>query len=93
MVKQATVQTTDIEPIDRLEDKIKLLVNMVTELRAAQTAAAEERVRLTRDIENLRSQLASAESSDAALTALRDERDVIRGRVADMLEHLEHLNL
>ena len=93
MVKQATVQTTNVEPIDRLEDKIKLLVNMVTELRAAQTAAAEERVRLTREIGSLRSQLASIEGSDAALTALRDERDVIRGRVADMLEHLEHLNL
>ena len=35
MVKQAALRTVDLEPIDRLEDKIKLLVDMVTRLRPA----------------------------------------------------------
>ena len=33
MAKQAALRTVDLEPIDRLEEKIKLLVAMVTRLR------------------------------------------------------------
>ena len=37
--------------------------------------------------------LAEAEGAGAELTTLRDEREVIRGRVAEMLEQLEALSL
>jgi len=92
MAKQVAVaRTVDLEPIDRLEDKIKLLVAMVTRLRAEQARAAEEQARLTQELDTLRARLADAESSNAELIALREERDVIRTRVADMLSQLDGL--
>jgi FtsZ-binding cell division protein ZapB len=90
MAKQVAVaRTVDLEPIDRLEEKIKLLVAMVTRLRAEQARAAEEQARLTQEIDTLREQLADAESTTGELTSLREERDVIRTRVTEMLSHLE----
>jgi len=89
MAKQAVARTTELEPIDRLEEKIKLLVNTVTRLRAEQADAAEQQARLTQEIETLRARLADAEGSTAELTALRDEREAIRARVADMLSQIE----
>jgi regulator of replication initiation timing len=92
MAKQAAVaRTTEFEPIDRLEEKIKLLVNMVTGLRAEQSKTVEENARLVREIESLRERLSDAQGASAELDALRDERDVIRNRVVDMLSHLEAL--
>jgi regulator of replication initiation timing len=90
MAKQVAVaRPVDLEPIDRLEEKIKLLVAMVTRLRADQARAAEEQARLTQEIETLRERLADAESTNVELTSLREERDVIRTRVTEMLSHLE----
>ena len=91
MAKQAVARTTDLEPIDRLEDKIKLLVDMVSRLRAEQAKAADENTRLAREVDTLRARLSEADSASAELAALRDERDVIRTRVADMLSQLESL--
>jgi regulator of replication initiation timing len=91
MAKQAVLARTDLEPIDRLEEKIKLLVGMVTKLRADQERAADEHARLTEEIDALRARLAEAESVNSELTALRDEREIIRTRVSEMLSHLEGL--
>jgi regulator of replication initiation timing len=93
MAKQAVARTstTDLDPIDRLEDKIKLLVDMVSQLRGEQTRATEENTRLAREIEALRARLTDAEAASSELAALRDERDVIRTRVVDMLSQLESL--
>ncbi len=89
MAKQAVARAVDLEPIDRLEEKIKLLVGMVARLRDEQTRAADDRARLTQEIEGLRARLAEAEETNNELAALRDERDIIRERVADMLSQLE----
>ena len=89
MAKQAVARTVDVEPIDRLEEKIKLLVGMVTTLRAEQSRAADENARLLQEIDVLRARLADAEGTNAELSALRDERDEIRSRVAEMLQQLE----
>jgi regulator of replication initiation timing len=89
MAKQAVARTVDLEPIDRLEEKIKLLVNMVAELRDEQAKAADERARLIQEIDALRTRLADAEGGTAELAALRDERTIIRERVAEMLSQLE----
>lgn len=91
MAKQAAARTVDLEPIDRLEEKIKLLVGMVTRFRAEQARAADEHARLTQEVDALRARLAQAENSHVELTALREERDVIRERVTDMLNQLESL--
>ena len=93
MVKQAVARTVDLDPIDRLEDKVRLLVDLVTELRAEQSKAADENTRLRNEVATLRSKMADAESTSSELVALRDERDVVRSRVADMLRQLDHLSL
>jgi len=92
MAKQATaVARTELEPIDRLEEKVKLLVGVVTQLRNEHARATEENARLAREVDNLRSRLADSEVSTSELSALRDERDLIRSRVAEMLDQLEAL--
>ena len=89
MAKQAVATRTDLDPIDRLEEKIRRLVSLIAELREEQSRSADENARLTQEIALLRARLADAEASGVELTALRDERDMIRTRVAEMLEQLE----
>ncbi len=83
----------DLEPIDRLEEKVRALVTMVERMKGEQTRAAEENQRLTRELDSLRARLAASDGVAAELTALKDERDIIRGRVGEMLEQLEALSL
>ena len=83
----------DLEPIDRLEEKVKLLVDMVDRMKAEQARAAEENQRLARELEAMRTRVAAGEQMASELTALRGERDAIRTRVTDMLDQLEALNL
>ena len=92
MAKTAT-HSVELEPIDRLEDKVKRLVALVDRMKTDQVRQAEENQRLSRELETLRGRLASSESLADELSALRDERDLIRTRVGDMLEQLEALNL
>ena len=92
MAKTAT-HSVELEPIDRLEDKIKRLVGLVDRMKSEQAHQAEENQRLSRELDTLRDRLASSEAAAAELSALRDERDLIRTRVGDMLEQLEALNL
>jgi regulator of replication initiation timing len=92
MAKTAT-HSVELEPIDRLEDKIKRLVGLVDRMKSEPARQAEENQRLSRELEALRARLASRETVAAELSALRDERDLIRTRVGDMLEQLEALNL
>jgi regulator of replication initiation timing len=89
MAKQAVARTVDLEPIDRLEEKITLLVSVVAQLRAEQARAQDENARLTQELDSLRARMADAEVAATELGALRDERELIRTRVAEMLEQLE----
>ncbi len=91
MAKQATATTTEIDPIDRLEEKINLLVQMVTRLRGEQAQAAEEHARLVQENDALRGRLGSAEGAQQELDALQGERDAIRSQVSDMLSQLESI--
>jgi len=92
MAKTAT-RSVELEPIDRLEEKLKLLVGMVDRMKAEQARADEENQRLSRELDAMRSRLTANESVTAELTTLREERDVIRTRVSEMLDQLETLNL
>ena len=90
MAKQAVATRTDLDPIDRLEEKVRMLVSIVTQLRADHARAAEENNRLKSELDNMRSRLAAeSEATGNELSALREERDLIRSRVAEMLEQLE----
>jgi len=92
MAKQATaVARTELDPIDRLEEKVKLLVGVVTQLRNEHARATEENARLAREVDTLRARLVDSEASSSELSALRDERDLIRSRVEEMLDQLEAL--
>jgi len=93
MVKQAALRTVDLEPIDRLEEKIKLLVGMLARLRSEQAKAADENARLAQEIHALRARLADSEHTTSEIETLRGEREMIRSRVSDMLDQLEHLSI
>ena len=90
---KAAVRGAEIESLDRLEDKVKRLVGMVERMKSEQIRAAEENQRLTAEIDSLRGRVASGESLSTEIAALRDERDVMREQVRDMLTQLEALNL
>ncbi len=85
------MRTSDLEPIDRLEEKITLLVQMVSQLRAEQAKASEENARLAREADALRASLADARGVTSEIDVLRGERDTIRDRVTEMLSQLESL--
>jgi len=89
MAKQALARTVDLEPIDRLEEKIKLLIDLISQLRAEQARSIEDSARMVQEIESLRARLTESEQGATELATLRDERDVIRTRVADMLAQLD----
>jgi regulator of replication initiation timing len=86
-------RSVDLEPIDRLEEKIKLLVGMIDRLRTESSMAADENARLTRELDAARARLADAETASSEVLALREERNLIRSRVDDMLQQVESLNL
>ena len=92
MSKTAT-RGVDLEPIDRLEEKLKRLVGVVDRMKAEGARAAEENQRLARELDALRARLAASDGLSNEVSMLREERDVIRTRVTDMLEQLEALNL
>ena len=91
MAKTAT--PTAVEPIDRLEEKIKTLVSVIGRLRGEQSRIVEENGRLQREVEALKARVAEAEGTSLELDELRGERDQIRARVSEMLQQLDALNL
>ena len=48
---------TDVQPIDRLEEKVRQLVGMIDTLRAERAQAADEVAQLTRELEAGRARL------------------------------------
>jgi FtsZ-binding cell division protein ZapB len=86
-------RSVDLEPIDRLEEKVKMLVGMIDRLRAENARSAEANATLTREMDALRARMTAAETVSAELEALREERELIKSRVGDMLQQIESLNL
>jgi regulator of replication initiation timing len=91
MAKSAS--PTAVEPIDRLEEKIKTLVSLIGRLRGEQARVSEDNARLQREVEALKARVTDAEGATTELAELRGERDQIRNRVAEMLQQLDALNL
>jgi Tfp pilus assembly protein PilO len=54
---------------------------------------SEENGKLKAEIEGLNARITTAETAGAELTSLREERDLIKSRVTDMLKQLDGLNL
>jgi FtsZ-binding cell division protein ZapB len=92
MAKTAT-RSVELEPIDRLEEKVKLLVSMVERLKLESARVVEDNQRLLRELESTRTRLAANDGLESEISMLKEERDVIRTRVTDMLEQLDALSL
>lgn len=94
MAKPAVAtRSVDLEPIDRLEEKVKLLVGMIDRLRSESASASDENARLSRELDAARARLNDAENTSSEVLALREERNLIRSRVDEMLQQIESLNL
>ena len=75
---QTKTTTPGLESIDRLEEKIKLLVNTIVRIKGEQTRAAEENGRLKAEIETLKGRMHPRRAPGAEVTTLREERDLIK---------------
>jgi FtsZ-binding cell division protein ZapB len=93
MATKTATRSIEIEPLDRLEEKVKRLVGMIERMQTEQARSAEENQRLSRELDAMRSRLAANDALSSEVSALKEERDVIRARVGEMLEQLEALNL
>jgi regulator of replication initiation timing len=88
-----TARSVDLEPIERLGEKVKLLVDMIDRLREENARASDENTRLSRELDSIRQRLAEAEGTTVEVSTLREERDLIRARVGEMLQQIEALKL
>ena len=88
-----TGRALELEPVERLEEKVRLLVVALERLRGDRVRLQDENQLLKTQIEGLRTRLADMEGAADELLALRQERDEVRTRVADILEQLEGLEI
>jgi len=88
-----TATATDVQPIDRLEEKVRQLVGMIDTLRAERARAVDEAARLQRELDASRARLSEAAGATAEISTLREERDLIRNRVVQMIAQIDKLNL
>jgi regulator of replication initiation timing len=93
MATKTAAAPSAVEPIDRLEEKIKLLVSVIGRLRGEQARTMEDNARLQRELDAMKSRVSEAEGAAGELSDLRKERDEIRSRVSEMLQQLDALNL
>ena len=87
------VPAVDLGVVERLDEKIRQLIALVEKTRAEATRLRSDNERLTRDVESLQAQLTDAAGVATELQAMREERDQVRARVADMLAQLDALQL
>jgi FtsZ-binding cell division protein ZapB len=88
-----TATAADLGVVERLDDKIRQLITLVEKSRTEATKLRAENERLGKDIDALQAQLINAEGVAVELTALREERDQVRTRVAGMLAQLDALQM
>ena len=83
----------DLEPLDRLEEKVKLLVTQVNKTRTEQEESKKENTRLQADLERLKALEAESSSNGNEIKTLLAERETIRTRVTGILARLKTLDL
>ena len=89
----ANQHSSALEPLSRLEDKVKRLIALVERLQQEKTSAIGDSERLKSELDALRTRLAESDNADSEVAALRIERDQIRTRVTGILEQLEAIDL
>jgi hypothetical protein len=93
LAKAVATRSVDLESIDRLEEKVKLLVGLVERLRTSEGRLSEENGRLVRELDTALARLTASEGANSEVAALREERELIKSRVDDMLAQIEALNI
>lgn len=88
-----TGTSTEVLPIDRLEEKVRQLVGVIDGLRAERAKAADDVATLQQELDASRAKLAEFSTVSAELGSLREERDLIRERVGQMIAQIDKLNL
>lgn len=87
-----TGAAADVQPIDRLEEKVKQLVALIDTLRADKLKAVEEAARLQQEVSALNARLKDTAGASAEAATLREERELIRTRVVQMIATIDKLN-
>lgn len=94
MARPATASPThELQGIDRLEEKVRQLVAVIETLRGDRARAMDETLRLQRDLDAARARLGEASTANAEVMSLREERELIRTRVAQLIAQIDKLNL
>jgi len=83
----------ETQPIDRLEEKVRQLVGMIDALRGERTKALDEVARLQRELDASRSRIAEGAQASTEVATLREERELVRNRVVQMIAQIDKLNL
>jgi len=83
----------DVEPIDRLEDKVKMLVNVIDTLRAERAKAVDDVARLQHELDAAKGRLNEVEFVLDIPGDRMTVRELIRTRVAQMISQIDKLNL
>ena len=68
-------------------------MSTIARLKGEHTRLSEENGRLQREVAELTERLGSAEQAGTEAAALREERDLIRNRVGEILAELDTLKL
>ena len=88
-----TVQSLDMDTLDRLAEKVSALVQMLEQTRNELADTSENNTRLSNELEALQTRFSQSQQDGMEMQTLLDERDQIRARVTDILEQLESLDL
>ena len=86
-------RSSALEPLNRLEDKVKRLIGLVERLQQEKASAIGESEQLNSELGALRTRLEESDNADSEVAVLRAERDQIRTRVTGILEQLEAIDL
>ena len=89
----ATATAADLAVVERLDEKIRQLISLVEKSRADATKLRADNDRLGKEVDALQAQLSDAAGVATELQAMREERDQVRTRVADMLAQLDALQM
>lgn len=88
-----TATAADLGVVERLDEKIRQLITLVERSRVESTKLRADNDRLTKEVDALQAQLSDAAGVATELQAMREERDQVRTRVADMLSQLDALQM
>ena len=88
-----TATAADLGVVERLDEKIRQLITLVERSRAESVKLRAENDRLEKAVDTLQAQLSDAAGVSAELQTMREERDQVRTRVADMLAQLDALQM